>query len=150
MSEIIPCIYKGLPFRPEFRVFYDFDLHEVLFTVNYWDYEYCRPHLFDATDKIIFDKMRPYIVHAYDLFKEKVASAVSQAMEGVTDLTGPWSIDVMLENYPISIQEELVKDLSANYYLKVEEEPQLWLIDMAKAECSAYWEKRPGLKSQDV
>ena len=31
-----PCIYEGLPLRSEFRVFYDFNTREPLYTVNYW------------------------------------------------------------------------------------------------------------------
>ena len=46
---------------------------------------------------------------------------VADAMQTVTGLDGPWSIDIM-------------QDDRGNF----------WLIDMAIAELSAYWEKRPG------
>ena len=55
-----PCIYEGLPLRPEFRVFYDFDTQEPLYTANYWAYEHVYPNLYEATDKIIFEHEREH------------------------------------------------------------------------------------------
>lgn len=57
-AGMTPCIYNGLPLRPEFRVFYDFDARKPIFTANYWDYDYVYPHLYHATDKIIFEHER--------------------------------------------------------------------------------------------
>ena len=141
-SEVIPCIYSGLPLRPEFRVFYDFDLREVLFTVNYWGYDYCRPHIFNATDKIIFDKMKTHLEKAFELCKEMVESAVAEAMKNVNGLSGPWSIDVMLDNYPPSVQADVIQDITATYS-RPSDRYDMWLIDMATAERSAYWDRRP-------
>ena len=50
-----------------------------------------------------------------------MANAVAKAMSCVEGLSGPWSVDVMLD-----------------------EDQGYWLIDMAVAEMSAYWEDRPG------
>ena len=140
-SELIPCIYNGLPLRPEFRVFYDFDTHEVLFTVNYWDYDYCRSHIMCATDKIVFDKMRDYLYCAFERWKDEVAEKVSQCMRNVTELSGPWSVDIMMTTYPEHIQKRIMDDIG-NKYSDIEQ-PVAYLIDMAVAERSAYWNKRP-------
>jgi len=115
-----PCIYNGLPLRSEFRVFYDFDKKKAIFTANYWDYDYVRPHLYEATDKIVFDHERKWLE---DNFKENwigVEKMVEAAMKNVTGLEGQWSIDILMD-----------------------EKCQFWLIDMAVAQRSAYWEMRP-------
>ena len=115
-----PCIYHGLPFRPEFRVFYDFDIHEVIFSVNYWDAEYCAPHLYEMTDKIIFAAMADSINQTFLTKKAEVERMVAKAMASINSLSGPWSIDLLWDGN------------------------EFWLIDMAVAETSAYWELRPG------
>ena len=140
-SELIPCIYHGLPLRPEFRVFYDFDIHEVLFVANYWDYDYCRDHIMDATDKIVFDKMKDYLYCAFERWKDDVADKVSQCMKNVTDLSGPWSVDIMMTNYPENIQRRMMEDIGNKY--STVQHPVGYLIDMAVAERSAYWDQRP-------
>ena len=152
----IPCIYNGLPFRPEFRVFYDFDSREVIFVANYWDYEYVYPHLYDATDKIVFNAMREKQEQAFNAYKGKVAAMVSVAMRDVEGLSGPWSIDIMMDKYPVDEDapvevpaflvptEELIADIKAS------RRPKFYLIDMATAERSAYWEKRPGKEESDA
>lgn len=114
-------IYSGLPFRPEYRVFYDFDTCEVIFAHDYWDYDYCKPHLYDRTDMIIWEQVSPEIHAEYEKNVEHVKALVAENMKSVTGLAGPWSIDIM-------------QDENGNF----------WLIDMAVAELSAYWEKRPG------
>lgn len=121
----IPSIYNGLPFRSEFRVFYDFDTHRVIFSVNYWDYEYCYPNLYDKTDKIIFDHERKRIEETYLKFKEKAEDEIARHFKDITSLSGAWSADLLLDD-----------------------KEQLWLIDMAVAEQSAYWEKRPEQTNQ--
>jgi len=126
-SRITPCIYNGLPFRPEFRVFYDFDDQKVLFSVNYWDYDYIRRNpvdrLYDMTDKIIFDHETEKITQTFDENKDKVEQLVNDAMADVDELEGTWSVDLLLD-----------------------EKGTFWLIDMAVAEQSAYWEWRNGKK----
>lgn len=71
--QTIPTIYNGLPLRTEFRVFVDFDKNEVLYIVNYWDYDYCYDKL-DLTDRIIFDYMKEILKNEYESNKEKVIS----------------------------------------------------------------------------
>ncbi len=115
-----PCIYNGLPLRPEFRVFYDFDTRKPVFTANYWDFDYVYPHLYDATDKIIFYHERKRIEGAYKKHKDSVQAMVADAMQNVQGLTGQWSVDILMD-----------------------EDGSFWLIDMAIAQRSAYWELRP-------
>lgn len=115
-----PCIYGGLPLRNEFRVFYDFDSRSTMFVVNYWDYDYVYPSLYNATDRIVFDHERSRIELCYEEHKEEVNHLVSDAMKSVSGLEGQWSVDVLMD-----------------------EKGDYWLIDMAVAQRSAYWDRRP-------
>ena len=115
-----PCIYNGLPLRNEFRVFYDFDNNCPIFTANYWDWDYVYPHLHYATDKIIFAHEREHIERVFEEKKEEVQELVAKAMKNVEGLDGQWSIDILLDEWG-----------------------KYWLIDMAVAQQSAYWDKRP-------
>lgn len=129
MSNMVPCIYGGLPFRTEFRVFYDFDTREVIFTANYWDYDYCYPHLYDRTDRIVFDAMKDEMQERFEKYRGEVEALVAEHMKDVQGLSGPWSIDIMLN-----------EGFTTAY---AEKPNEFWLIDMAVAEESAYWDKRP-------
>lgn len=146
----IPCIYHGLPFRPEFRVFYDFDSREVIFVANYWDFDYVFPHLYERTDRIIFQAMREEQESAFNAYKDKVAAMVADAMQNVEGLSGPWSIDVMMDKYPVdedapvNVPAFLVPTDELIAEIKAERRPKFYLIDMATAERSAYWDIRPG------
>ena len=142
ITEIVPEIYSGLPLRPEFRVFYDFDRKEPIFTVDYWEYDYVYPHIFEATDKIVFERMKKHLAKSFRLKKDWVTDIVSDAMKNVTGLEGPWSIDCMLDCYPVEVQQDIIEDLHPDYF-GGGMETELYLIDMAVAERSAYWDKRP-------
>lgn len=114
----VPCIYNGLPLRPEFRVFYDFDEHRTLYSVNYWDWDYCHDAISQiATDQIIYEKMYPVLSKQYDVWRDAVEKEVEKSMKTVTGLSGRWSVDILLD-----------------------ETDTLWLIDMAVARQSAYWD----------
>lgn len=114
--QVTPCIYHGLPLRSEFRVFYDFDQKKVLYSVNYWDYDYCSDAISrDCTDKIVFDYMREYLEAAYKATHSEIEHLVGEHMANV-NLKGQWSIDILLD-----------------------ENGKMWLIDMAVAQQSAYW-----------
>lgn len=120
-SRETPCIYNGLPLRSEFRVFYDFDSQSPIFTVDYWDFDYVYPHLYDATDRIVFEHEKGRLEKNYLQHWHDIQDVVSSAMKNnVNGLTGHWSIDILLD-----------------------ESNTLWLIDMAIAQTSAYWENRP-------
>lgn len=116
----IPCIYNGMPLRPEFRVFYDFDNREVLYSVFYWDYDYCHKDIEkNATDRIIYDSVYNNIKGFYDAHVHDVEDMIAAHMKTV-DMTGKWSVDVMYN----------------------EEDKTYWLIDMGTAQESAYWKEK--------
>lgn len=116
-------IYSGLPFRPEFRVFYDFDIRKVLYTANYWDYDYCIRHL-NSSDRIVFENMKEDVLEVFESSKDKVEKLVEESMKDV-DLTGTWSIDILSTQYCY------------------------WLIDMAEAHKSAYWDSERAEKERE-
>lgn len=115
---LTPTIYQGMPLRTEFRVFYDFDKRKVLYSVNYWDYDYCHEAISrDFTDKIIYESHWPHLKQSFEKRKEDVELMISDSMEDV-EMTGIWSVDVMWSD----------------------EEEEYYLIDMAIAARSAYWD----------
>lgn len=124
-ARVTPCIYSGLPLRSEFRVFYDFDTRQPLYTVNYWDFDYIYEHLYDLTDKIVFEYTRDSLHRIFLAKKDEIQQLVAEHMDSVEGLEGPWSIDIMLT-----------------------ERGEPILIDMATAERSAYWELRPGNEAE--
>lgn len=127
LSSATPCIYNGMPLRTEFRVFYDFDSHEPLYVVNYWDWEYCHEAIErNRTDSIVYKAVYPSMLEKYMSMKDEVVAAVAHDMENVTGLKGIWSVDVMLAEMP---QTEYTEASS-----------KLYLIDMAVARQSAYWD----------
>lgn len=115
-----PCIYNGLPLRSEFRVFYDFDIKRPVFTANYWDWDTVFPQLYEATDRVVFEHERTRLERSFDEHKDEAQRIVSRAMSQVDGLSGPWSVDILLD-----------------------ETGKYWLIDMARAENSCYWNRRP-------
>ena len=115
-ENTIPCIYNGMPLRPEYRIFYDFDNHKLLYSVNYWDWDYCHDAISrNATDKIVYEYIYDKIYKEYTKNKTNVEQIVDSCLKNITELKGKWSIDI----------------LDAGY--------ELYLIDMAIAENSAYW-----------
>lgn len=114
-AENIPTIYRGMPLRSEFRVFYDFDKKEILYSVNYWDYDCCNKYLC-VTDRIVFEHERERLDSSFNERKDEVEQLVKEHMKDVK-LNGKWSIDI------------LYNELEDDYYL----------IDMAEAHKSAYW-----------
>lgn len=118
IDEHIPKIYSGMPLRPEFRVFYDFDNKRVLYPAFYWDKDYCKESIDrNYTDRIVYNACYDDIHKFYEEHKDEVVKMVDEHMRNV-DLQGAWSVDIMYE----------------------EEEDQYWLIDMAIAAQSAYWD----------
>jgi len=118
LAKDIPTIYNGMLLRPEFRVFYNFDKRKVLYTVNYWDWQYCHDSICsqNATDKIVYESYYDHIAQAFESNKQYVEDLVAKCMNNV-NLTGIWSVDIMLD----------------------EQNSEYWLIDMAIAQQSAYW-----------
>lgn len=125
-AETTPCIYHGMPLRPEFRVFYDFDHHRPLYVVNYWDWDYCHEAICrDYTDKIVYEAYYPKLLEQYNKHKDSVVKMVAADMKSVSDLNGIWSVDVMLCEPP---------EHNKGY-------EGFWLIDMAVGYRSAYWDQ---------
>ena len=110
-------IYNGMPLRPEFRVFYDFDLGKLLYTVNYWDYDYCKDYL-SKEDKRVFFKAKDRLEKYFKENEDRVNTLVSEVFKkNKVYLSGIWSIDILMND-----------------------ENDFYLIDMAIASQSAYWD----------
>lgn len=126
-KESNPCIYKGLPLHTEYRVFVDCDTNTVLSIVPYWDpstmkqrfgheQDAASPH--QVHDYIVYQAHEGVLMERYEKNKESVAQHIKEILPNL-DLPGQWSIDVMQNG------------------------DEFWLIDMAKAENSAYYNSVP-------
>lgn len=108
-----------MPLNTEFRVFYDFDNDKVLGVFNYWDKEtmldglkyVCFKH-----DLEVFLATSDSIEENFNKYKDTVEALVASSMINV-NLTGEWSIDIMMVN------------------------DEFYLIDMATARSSYYYDK---------
>lgn len=125
-STNTPCIYHGMPLRPEYRVFYDFDNKKALYVVNYWDWNYCHDAITrDITDKVIYEAYYPTLEKHYAENCGFVMQYVEDHMQNVEGFTGIWSVDVL------------------------EDCGKLWLIDMALGHRSAYWDPKKVEEAQN-
>lgn len=127
-SPNTPTIYNGMPLRPEIRVFYDFDRHQYLYSVNYWDWDYCHSRICFGwngerkLDADIYETAWPSLKAETERLLNRFLPLISNALSTVTTLTMPegqpnvWSVDFLLED------------------------SRVWLIDMAQAWRSAYWD----------
>ena len=114
----VPTIYKGMPLRTEFRVFYDFDNHNAIYVCNYWDWDYCHQGIArDPTDKIVYEVYYPIILSDYNTNKGYAVELVNHCFANINDLHGIWSVDLMKHGN------------------------EMYLIDMAHGANSAYWDK---------
>ena len=118
-EKTTPCIYQGMPLRPEFRVFYDFDRHQPLYAVNYWDWDYCYKAISrNPTDKIVYEAVYPQLESRYQEVSQFAMELVEKSLANVTGLKGIWSVDLMeVDNR------------------------KFYLIDMALGASSAYWDQ---------
>lgn len=123
-----PCIYKGMPLHTEYRVFVDFDTKKVIGIHPYWDPLVMKQrfgHQQDANsphnihDYTIYTMCEATLMKRYEDNKDKVIKYVEDIISKSNDMNGQWSIDIMQNG----------KDL--------------WLIDMAIAENSAYYDCIP-------
>lgn len=126
-KEANPCIYKGLPLHTEYRVFVDCDTDKILGTFEYWD-----PELMKNRFSNYSDASSPHQIHDYMTFRAhektmgerfrknagRVAAEIAKLLPNL-DLEGQWSIDVMQNG------------------------DDFWIIDMAVAQDSAFFEKVP-------
>ena len=131
VRELIPhtnnkermTIYNGMPLRNEIRVFYNMEKEQIEYIVDYWDYDYCKDHLTNVSDKIIFDYFHGKIGNNQDhnefmgYVAEPMLYEMIKTLKFDKDkLTGVWSIDFVYEDN------------------------SFWLIDMARGFRSAYWD----------
>ena len=117
-------IYHGLPLHTEYRAFVDFDTNEVLGIHPYWDAKVVKHH-FEQTmdsdpdafhDHITYTVNEAKLTERYEANKDRVVEHLRAILPDI-DLHGQWSVDVM------------------------QNEDDFWLIDMATAERSAYYDE---------
>lgn len=115
-----PTIYNGLPLRTEYRVFVDCDTDTVLGIHPYWDPEVMKSKFDSANDpdslhdSVAYRAAEPELMRTYEANKDRVAALAAELLPNL-DLAGQWSIDIMQDG------------------------DDLWLIDMALAENSAFY-----------
>lgn len=135
VREFIPnkddnlSIYKGLPLHTEYRVFIDCDTDTVLGINPYWDPETMEKRFAEQRDKhdihdaITYEAHKDKLMARYDANKDKVVAEIEKILPAL-DLTGQWSLDVMQNG------------------------DDFWLIDMALAENSAFYDKCVALEDR--
>lgn len=102
-SAETPEIYYGLPLRPEYRVFVDFDADEILGISPYWEPDMMKKRFGHAEDSGNPDKVHDYIIYCAmeeELMKQYMENKniVIQKLRDMLpqiNLTGQWSVDVM-------------------------------------------------------
>ena len=126
-----PTIYNGLPLRPEYRIFYDFDKKQLLHTHDYWDFNYVSPNLYNFNDKVIFNYYKDIYADKWKSHLKEVETIANEGLSKV-DLKGIWSVDFMYSDYKhgkaFNIEKNLLDDVDFS---------GVWMIDMANAYQSA-------------
>lgn len=126
-KENNPEIYKGMPLHTEYRVFIDCDTKSVLNIHPYWDPDVMKQrfgHENDADsphqihDYIIYQMHEETLMKRYTENKDRIIDAVQELLPDL-NLTGQWSLDIM------------------------QNDTDFWLIDMATAETSAFYDYVP-------
>lgn len=131
VREFIPdqednlMIYHGMPLHTEYRVFVDCDTDEVIGISPYWEPETMKKRFAEGQenihhwhDYVIFQKHEKTLMDRYEANREKVMEMVREILPNL-DLPGQWSIDIMQNG------------------------DDFWLIDMALAETSAFYDCVP-------
>ena len=115
-----PTIYHGLPLRCEYRVFIDCDSDRVLGVHPYWDPDVMHERFDGARDidgkhdAVTYRLAEDALATDFEANEGRVAELVARMLPHL-DLAGQWSLDVMQNG------------------------DDLWLIDMALAENSAFY-----------
>ncbi len=126
-KENNPLIYKGLPLHTEYRVFVDCDTGEVIGVSPYWEPETMKRRLGHGPDADSIHQLHDYAVYKahedtlmrrYHENKDAVVAHIREILPALA-LKGQWSIDVMQNG------------------------DDFWLIDMALAENSAFYDCVP-------
>ncbi len=122
-KENNPCIYKGLPLHTEYRVFVDCYMGDIIGMTPYWEPETMKQrfgHEEDADnphqmhDYVIYKMHEETLMKRYHENKEKVRENILKILPDL-HLQGQWSIDIMQNG------------------------DDFWIIDMARAENSAFY-----------
>lgn len=89
-------IYNGMPLRPEFRIFHDFDRKKSLYAANYWDWDYCHDRICeDPTDELAYEAAYPHIKETFEQKKDEAMQTIEKAFANVEGMQGIWSADLM-------------------------------------------------------
>lgn len=126
-KENNPCIYKGLPLHTEYRVFVDCETDQVIGISPYWEPETMKkrfgyeedannPH--QIHDYVIYRTHEETLMKRYQENKDIVVENLKAFLPKL-NLKGQWSIDIMQNG------------------------EEFWIIDMALAENSAFYECVP-------
>lgn len=126
-KENNPCIYKGLPLHTEYRVFVDCDTDTVIGISPYWEPDTMKnrfghggdadsPH--QIHDYVIYKAHEETLMRRYHENKDAIVAHIEAILPDL-DLGGQWSIDVMQNG------------------------DDFWIIDMAVAENSTFYECVP-------
>lgn len=115
------CIYHGMPLHTEYRIFIDCDRDIIIGAENYWKPEVMMKRFSEQRNMADQHDAITYMANMEKLtarYKENVKTVCDHIRELLPDLNlkGQWSIDVMQNG------------------------DDFWLIDMAIAESSAYYE----------
>ena len=124
-SNVKEKIYMGLPLNTEYRIFVDFDRKTILSSNQYWDKEVMTKRFkenrnnHDVHDMIIFNMVSERLEKTYNENIYKVEKMVQKLLDNNIEMKGQWSIDIM------------------------QVENDFYLIDMALAENSYYYDRIP-------
>lgn len=122
-----PCIYKGLPLHTEYRVFVDCDTDQIIGVTPYWEPNTMKQRFGHSSDSdsphnihdyVIYKSYENLLMDRYNKNKDLVLKSINQILPHL-DLRGQWSIDIM------------------------QNDEDFWIIDMAIAENSAFYECVP-------
>ena len=100
-----PAIYRGLPLRTEFRVFLDADTDEVIGISPYWEPETMKRRFEQEPDRddpdmlhdsVIYRMQEETLMRRYKENKDLVWEKINDLLFDL-DLTGQWSLDVMMD-----------------------------------------------------
>lgn len=123
-KENNPCIYHGLPLHTEYRVFVDCDWDEVIGISPYWEPNTMlnafasEDNIHKKHDYVVYKAHEEALTKRYEDNKDLVISHVKDILPNL-GLSGQWSLDVMQNG------------------------DEFWLIDMARAENSAFYDCVP-------
>lgn len=121
-KEDLPTIYSGMPLRPEYRVFYDFDNNKVVYNTEYWEYDTMINGIHDEQDREVYKSTYPNLHKNYISNLDPVLEYAKKELPKIKGLEGIWSVDFMLDRSDSS--------------------EKIWLIDMALGKNSYFWDPK--------